>query len=374
MAVAPSGWAPVGLLQQVSLRAASLVVLYAIYIGVLVRIVSLLKRISTMLTSPGSKTGPREGNNGRASPDAQSRRRTAGRALGTAVTLLCVMMILVVLLGAWVGTLQQQWLAAAEEDLHAAHSGRWWRRRRELDEAVRHMRENALIVPPTVVLKHHAYPAILCSHHLGALLWSATVPLQLSLGLNRPRALRRHRLLGRVALLGTALLAVGTMLIIARGLHARHDFEAAFPGAVPAMDMRMFRWVDEYALPAALVWFVVTGFQAGAAARRRALQRHRAWAMRHVASGIFVAVQRMLIPLLSVGLRFGLGWEPSGRTHARIFYGSLVLGFALALGIAEWYLTLASFPLPMAPPPRSPSPSKAPPPAALGRRLKAHAS
>ena len=93
-----------------------------------------------------------------------------------------------------------------------------------------------------------------------------------------------------------------------------------------------------FALRAVAAWFACTGAVAWGLARAQRFEQHRAWAFRHLASGLWVALQRVMLAVFSVASHVA-GWTfeaPGSREH--VFESAAALAVVLCLGTCELYL------------------------------------
>ena len=251
----------------------------------------------------------------------------------------------------------------------------------------------AKYVPPTLITKYRAHPLVCAAHVLPSALWSALAPLQLNPNLRRRRP-RLHRLSGRVFVSTALLMSGGYALIHHRALHFHsNDFPSLAGGealslAVPGL----WTWLggggwggaggngaggdrgtgddDDAALSAFLIfehsaaaWFAATAVmtlwsawwgsrrsrcvsargKGGVPRGREWVVAHRVWAVRHVAAGLSVATQRVVISLAHGACAaaaassdaFDASFCSSPATQKGIFADSLVIGTAVCLITAE---------------------------------------
>lgn len=313
-----------------------------------------------------------------------SRRRGAARARLTALYLaaagLCAMMVGWVAFAPGSCTVSRLAAAAAGGRGAAAYDG-------FLDMAARS-------VPATLITKYRAHPAVCAAHVLPSALWSVLAPLQLHPGLRKLYP-RMHRLSGRVLIATALLMSGGYALIHKRTLHFHaHDFPSLAQGeALSLVIPGLWEWLgggwrgtggsgsgsagggSAAAVSAflvyehcAIVWFAVTavmtwwsawwGSRSARLARLTAgtsgggggggwVVAHRAWAVRHIAAGLSVAAQRVIIFSAHGVCRAAAAttFEPftdidgsfcsSPRIQKGIFADSLVVGTALCVVVAE---------------------------------------
>lgn len=310
-----------------SVSTISLIALYAVYVMVLLRIASLLQSILTLLQrTHGPSTPPPRAAKRSAAPAVSA--KLAGRTLAG----LCCFMLVWITLGPVVARMGARITNASEDELRRSLRGG----RQSAEAAVASLREEIIQVPWAIITKHHAWPAVLATHHLGALLWSAAALAQFFLRRATLAQRARHRVVGRLFMAAAGLLTAGFVLIATNGLHAYNDFHALWPADVPARAW-YFAAIDAVEW-AAQAWFVLTAGLAWRAARARKYDRHRVWIVRHMASGLWVAMMRaLMIPVGHALLRI-LGLRSTGFRKMVVFYGAAVAGMVVCGAGAELYL------------------------------------
>ena len=202
--------------------------------------------------------------------------------------------------------------------------------------------KSGAFVPLNLVTKYAKHFAVCASHVLPASGWCAIAPFQLHPSA-RAKFPRAHRVLGRVFFaLGTSMI-YGYWLINRRGLH----FHATDFPTISQND-KMSLWIDYARLGVTFVqfehasaaWFFYTLSRAYVAvAFRRNFTEHRIWVWRHVAAGLSVAAQRVLIGVHHALFSF---LRHPGFSHGvpelqkPIFADSLIIGGALCVFYCEW--------------------------------------
>lgn len=161
-------------------------------------------------------------------------------------------------------------------------------------------------------------------HNLPAGAYAALVPVLLSPSLRTSHPLL-HRLAGRTLLSLSCLIAAGYALMVYRGLSSAHTDPVGstlFTTATIQMNV-------------AAVWFLVTAAMALQAAWRRRFITHRAWAVRHLCTGLYVSLHRVLISSM-ISLPFlGLVQWNTERRRLDGFYASGLVSFGVAVIAAE---------------------------------------
>jgi len=158
-----------------------------------------------------------------------------------------------------------------------------------------------------LVEKFFPHSAVRVTHHLGAVLWSSTAIMQLNASL-RKRSPSVHRASGYVFFLSCGLLTAGFFIIDQRQLHAKNIWMPDTDDAHP--------FLERLPLHAIMAWFVITALLAWyQAAIRRDFKAHQRFMYRHLAAGLWVAVQRILYSLALPALKHKAG-PGGGRDHS----------------------------------------------------------
>ena len=227
----------------------------------------------------------------------------------------------------------------------------------EHDEFIRSVYEflhfDVVFGPTSLLLKYNEagrLPALM--HALPGAVWCALSTLQLHPQSRTAFGGELHRTGGRAMLTAAAVLMLGYAVIDANGLYAdMHDFGGHGGGVSEAIDAKVASATAEGKLPALppfnlvgvrgiAAGFIATGVMTGVTAKRGNYKAHRAWALRHVASGLWVAAQR---PLYSVFRMVGVGAgllglydaESSAAFADSFYYASYVTTFVYFMA-AEW--------------------------------------
>ena len=190
---------------------------------------------------------------------------------------------------------------------------------------------------PSLITKYKSHPAVQYLHILPAGIWSLCVPLQLTPALRKSRP-KLHKLVGWAVVLCSVLMFLSVFII----QHRKLDFidndyalelaafiahAAAAPTLYNSIMMLALRGVSCFtALSAA--WFLLSIITALRCIVRRDVHSHRIWMVRHVGSGIGVAVQRCYVLLTAR--------QAMSPTYQMLrFTEGIYIGFALAVAGAE---------------------------------------
>ena len=147
------------------------------------------------------------------------------------------------------------------------------------------------VVPVVIITKFQEHTLVHFTHILPAAIWAGIIPFQLH-PTWRHQHRQLHRILGYVFVATALSIATGIGIIVQRKLTYDHSFPDLPPqnplthaGSPPALAGLAF-------------WFAGTALYAAHLARTKQYAQHKVWIVRHVATGIFVAIQRFIcIPL-----------------------------------------------------------------------------
>lgn len=184
-------------------------------------------------------------------------------------------------------------------------------------------------VPPDTLTKLTGDPVARFCHVLTSSAWSLLAAAQLDPTLRRRRP-ALHRRLGYAFFLSGLVVMVGYLSMERSG---KVDYGPHNAWARPL-------------LRTSAAWFVLTAGLALRSAVRRRFDDHRRWVLRHLSSGLWVAVQRLLVGPLFMPLHFvGLAdFSDTGPPGAKVtgFVAASVLAAALTLAACEVHLAGAA--------------------------------
>ena len=216
----------------------------------------------------------------------------------------------------WILGLPASWRAGWQ--WHDALTKRWY------DAVV--ARETHFPTPLHLITKYNGHSLVQLCHILPGALWAGLIPFQLHPGC-RARHRRTHRLCGYVFAATSGLMMFGFWHIDKRKLAYMHaDFpeiplEAHTSWLPPAL-----RVPHEPLFRGVAVWFCLTISMAVWHATRRRLTEHRKWILRHVGSGIWVAVQRLMVVAVNA---------EGPAAQKKTFGDAALFAAALTMGVAE---------------------------------------
>ncbi|KAF5830392.1 hypothetical protein DUNSADRAFT_14656 [Dunaliella salina] len=170
-----------------------------------------------------------------------------------------------------------------------------------------------------VFTKYTGHTAVVMTHNLPSALWASLVIIQLSsIRKTHPRV---HRMCGYLHAAVSVVLMAGVALMQGKRL-----FFSMHPVVMGFMNI-------------SAAWFLFSLAYAVLAARAKLYHTHRAWMLRHIASGIWVAVQRILFSLMAIPLARMPGVGPPTDLHRRFLFGTaFVMAFVGCVLFCEIYL------------------------------------
>mmetsp|Transcript_25394 Transcript_25394/g.38818 ORF Transcript_25394/g.38818 Transcript_25394/m.38818 type:complete len:271 (-) Transcript_25394:1060-1872(-) len=210
----------------------------------------------------------------------------------------------------------------------------------------REAQENVLI-PPRLLDKYIGHTLVKMTHQLPTAIWSACVPLQFHPSIRRNyRSL--HRYTGRLFAVSSYISMGGVFILLRRNLgFSRHlDLDLDLDllpeehklHIIPILKMTM----DEAQLLFLVGgWFLYTLTRSIYYARQKDFANHQRWMVRHVAGGIWVAVQRLLVGIIGASHGFLIGKVPvSGHVQGLVFGQSGVAAIIGCVLMGEYTIRL----------------------------------
>jgi len=186
------------------------------------------------------------------------------------------------------------------------------------------------VVPPEIVTKYRGHSAVQFSHNLPSAFWAIAMPFQLHPGI-RSKYRRVHRIVGYVTVFVSCLMMFGVFLIIKRKLTFEHSFpDLPLPNKFLIGDNKWINYDSDIGMIGISIWFLYTLFTAVQAARKGNIRKHERFMIRHVGSGIWVALQRLLLELVVSP------FVPITRQQQRQVFGTAVqVAFLITVTLAE---------------------------------------
>lgn len=233
--------------------------------------------------------------------------QTILKALYICTSLLCAFMV------SWILVFPSSWLMG-HSDLH----DRW------VDTLIVNTYDGVNI-PPATITKYAGHPAVQFSHILPGAFWAAAIPFQIHPDMRRNYR-GAHRRVGYVFFGSSILQAIGVLLILTRKLTFEHDY-----ATLPPFDTTQ-KLKFEIGMVCQTLWFVYTAGVAAYKVRAGDIASHRRYVLRHIASGLWVAVQRLIV----VG-----AYKPATSRQMRTMFSDAgFIGMVCCSLAAEWAIYL----------------------------------
>lgn len=236
--------------------------------------------------------------------------------LYTIVSLLCIMMVF------WILLIPGTWLIGRSK-LH--------------DEFLIPMMKSSkmnVVSLDAVLIKYAGHTLIQCTHVLPAAIWAAIIPFQLHPKFrSEPKYKKYHKPLGYLFLLVALTMSCGVVIILQREMSFEHFFDD-----LKEMDKKNNYQSSEPLLYAMTIWFDISLLVSIYYARSKKNKlHHQRWMNRHIASGIWVALQRVLLVSVYPMIYSALGLMPLSRYHQRRVFGEAAwIAMVLCMCSAEY--------------------------------------
>lgn len=181
--------------------------------------------------------------------------------------------------------------------------------------------------PPQILNKYAGHTAVHLMHILPGALWAGAIPLQLHPTLRKTRP-RLHRVSGYVFILTSLVMGAGVFLIIKRDLLFENYFDVDKPDIFPSKPFLILL----------TFYFMGTSLAALKSARDRKFAAHEKWIVRHISSGIWVALQRVLISTVYQAIHSSRPVSPEKQKNAFKVSGMIAAWICLGAGEYAVYL------------------------------------
>lgn len=160
------------------------------------------------------------------------------------------------------------------------------------------MRNHHSFLPHDLIAKFKGQTAVHITHTLPGCLWSTIIPFQIHPGFRKNHK-QLHRFMGYIFLMTCVSSAIGFVIILQRGLLYEHFLDEQQPDHAyddnDAMPVHVAIPIVPVFFSLILVWFLFTATMALIHAKQNNYNQHQKWFIRHISSGIWVAIQRVLI-------------------------------------------------------------------------------
>ncbi len=189
----------------------------------------------------------------------------------------------------------------------------------------------------SLMTKYKNHPAVQYLHILPAGAWSLCIPLQLTPAIRKSFP-TLHKLVGWFTIISSALLFLSVFIIHHRKLdyiQSEYALEASLFIERAAELPTLYGWtlsllirIVPFFTAVSAAWFMFSSITALRCILRRDIYLHRIWMIRHVGSGLGVAVQRCFVLICARD-----GMSPTYQMLR--FTEGIYVGFVLSVLIAE---------------------------------------
>lgn len=158
-----------------------------------------------------------------------------------------------------------------------------------LHSAAKEMQKNRNnFLPRDLLTKYKGHTAVHLTHTLPGALWMSLIPFQLHPGIRKSHR-TLHRITGYIFFLSTILITIGIFIIIQRDLVFEHYLDDKDANTKYITRLGILQ----------ILWFSWSAGSALLQAKKKRFYCHQKWIIRHIAAGIWVAIQRVLIAVSS---------------------------------------------------------------------------
>jgi hypothetical protein len=196
-----------------------------------------------------------------------------------------------------------------------------------LDEKRVQMESFATHIPPSLFSKFRGQHVVHFTHTFPGALWSAIIPFQIHPRFRKSYR-RMHILLGYIFAATSIIMMIGLLIILQRKLLFIY-----FVSNVSDIEILL----NEMLQLVLGTWFIVTCGKAIQEARSKNWVAHRNWIFRHIGSGLWIAVMRILlilaIPLLSP---YDMNDSLSSDLRGKVFSATGTLAVVTTMCLSEY--------------------------------------
>lgn len=193
-------------------------------------------------------------------------------------------------------------------------------------------KQDGPLLPPKLNSKYEGQTLVHLTHIWPGVLWSGSIPMQLhpSLRKNHPQA---HRIVGRIFMFSSLMIFLGFLVIMSKGLF--------FEKFLEENNISLIRFVNissaSLMVSVLAMWFLYTGMMSLWYARHKNILLHQQYMIRHVGSGIWISIQRVVLLIyvtISYSVR-GINQPPVVRPEDA-FRISAIVGVIFSFTLSEY--------------------------------------
>uniref|UniRef100_A0A7S3PVE7 Uncharacterized protein n=1 Tax=Chaetoceros debilis TaxID=122233 RepID=A0A7S3PVE7_9STRA len=196
-------------------------------------------------------------------------------------------------------------------------------------------------MPPRILSKYDRQTLVQFTHQIPGAVWVACIPLQFHPSIRRTY-LNFHRYVGRLFVTSSFVCMMGAVVIHMKKLSTENFLEGVEIIMLPLPFLNIS--VISFWECMTGAWFIYTVSESISYVRRKEIQNHQIWIVRHVASGLWVAVQRLLMgpsafATNKIAALIGAN-VTAGYKHRIIFYAPMLIGQCVTFGVGEYAVHL----------------------------------
>lgn len=191
-------------------------------------------------------------------------------------------------------------------------------------------------LPKQLNTKYKNQTLVQLTHILPAVIWIACIPFQFHKGF-RKNYKQMHRIMGRVFVYDSFVMMFGFGLIVYKKLTFEHYLEQVELVTLPHLDIT----VIDFFLGFVALAFVGCAVKAVSAAKQKKFMEHQYWMIRHVALGLWVSLQRvMILGFVNVWMIFYKGTIATDEFRGKVFGNIGFAAMAVCMALGEYTIGL----------------------------------
>jgi hypothetical protein len=200
-----------------------------------------------------------------------------------------------------------------------------------LDEKRAQMESFATHIPPSLFSKFRGQYAVHLTHTFPGALWSAIIPFQIHPGF-RKCSRKIHQLLGYTFAASSVIIMIGLLIILQRKLLFIYFLTDVSESEIFLNEMLQIGLGS---------WFMLTCGKSIQEARRKNWLAHQYWIIRHIGSGIWIAVMRILLIVVKPFLASSVMHGPlSSALKGKLFSAMGSLAMVSTICLSEYSVRL----------------------------------
>ena len=190
-------------------------------------------------------------------------------------------------------------------------------------------------LPKALNTKYQNQTSVQLTHILPAVIWVACIPFQFHKGFRKDYK-TLHRIMGRVFMYDSFIIMFGFGLIVYKKLTFEHYLDVELV-KLPNLDIT----VTDFCLGLVMLAFVGCAVKAVSAAKQKKFMEHQYWMIRHVALGLWVSLQRVMIfGFVTVWMVFYKGTIATDEFKGKVFGNTGFAAMTICMALGEYTIRL----------------------------------